>query len=262
MKAGGITTIDRKVRRLYSCAIFLAVFVMASCTRPAPAKHPAEVAEIPGTLFTVRISEFPEDHGGLVAGAYYRFESLPSGGKTWVSAMEFRHDDAVPIPRQDVRFLTPRSAIAFMGWKYAVTTDGGNHWHVWNARRTWRDGDAAITGLSRELSWNRTAPAKCSCDQSRAVPVKCPSLSHPISAGTGRYRRRATRSVIGPEPKFFPHYRAFPGTTRLFLTENTPGTPLARIPAKFLSDSRSTTPSSVTFPWFTMMRIGRFDPTP
>ena len=57
-------------------------------------------------------------------------------------------------------------------------------------------------------------------------------------------------------------YFPLPGTTRLFLTENTPGTPFAWIPAMFLSDSWSTTPSSVTFPWFTMIRIGRFEPTP
>src|SRR5262249_58021461 len=44
-------------------------------------------------------------------------------------------------------------------------------------------------------------------------------------------------------------------TTRLFFTENTFGTPFARIPARFLSASLSTTPSSVTFPFFTIMWI-------
>ena len=56
--------------------------------------------------------------------------------------------------------------------------------------------------------------------------------------------------------------RCFPGTTRLFCTENTPATPFALMPAKFLSDSRSTTPSRVTCPLFTTMRIGRLEPTP
>ncbi len=44
-------------------------------------------------------------------------------------------------------------------------------------------------------------------------------------------------------------------TTRLFVTENTFGTPFARNPARFLSVSLSATPSSVTFPFFTMMWI-------
>jgi hypothetical protein len=45
-------------------------------------------------------------------------------------------------------------------------------------------------------------------------------------------------------------------TCKLFSTENTPGTPLARMKASFLSVSVRTTPSSSTWPFFTMMRIG------
>jgi hypothetical protein len=44
-----------------------------------------------------------------------------------------------------------------------------------------------------------------------------------------------------------------PDTTRLFFTEKTLGTPLARKPARFLSVSLSATPSKVTFPFFTTM---------
>ncbi len=49
-----------------------------------------------------------------------------------------------------------------------------------------------------------------------------------------------------------PHF----ATTKLFVTENAPGMPLARRPTIFLSAWLSTTPSSVTRPFFTMMRIG------
>jgi hypothetical protein len=49
------------------------------------------------------------------------------------------------------------------------------------------------------------------------------------------------------------HSAGYFDTTRLFVTENTFGTPLARRPARFLSVSLSATPSSVTFPFFTMM---------
>src|SRR5581483_3548122 len=45
-------------------------------------------------------------------------------------------------------------------------------------------------------------------------------------------------------------------TRRLFVTEKMPGTLFARTPAKFLSASLSTTPSRVTCPFFTMIRIG------
>jgi len=45
-------------------------------------------------------------------------------------------------------------------------------------------------------------------------------------------------------------------TCRLLVTEKTPETPLARMPAVSLSVWLSTTPSSVTCPFFTMMRMG------
>jgi len=106
-----------------------------SCARPRPAEHPTEVAEIAGSAFSIRISEFPEENGGFVPGAYYLFEGRPHDGKKWVTAMQFRHDDAVPIPKQNVKFLTPEIAFVFMGWKYAVTTDGGKQWNVWSAEK-------------------------------------------------------------------------------------------------------------------------------
>jgi hypothetical protein len=52
------------------------------------------------------------------------------------------------------------------------------------------------------------------------------------------------------------HARDHFTTTRLLVTENTPGTLLARMLAMFLSASLSTTPSSATWPFFTMMRMG------
>jgi hypothetical protein len=50
--------------------------------------------------------------------------------------------------------------------------------------------------------------------------------------------------------------RGYFSMRRLLVTENTPETPLARIPAMFLSASVATTPSSVTFPFFTIMWTG------
>src|SRR5579863_9302810 len=52
-----------------------------------------------------------------------------------------------------------------------------------------------------------------------------------------------------------PNSMLYFGTTRLFFTENTFGTPFARRPARFLSVSLSATPSRLTFPFFTMIWI-------
>lgn len=127
------------------------VLSLVSCGRPSPTKNPTEVAEIPGPAFTIRVSAFPEKSGGFVPGQYYRFESLPSGATSWVMALEFRHDDPVPIPRGNVRFLSPQSAFVYIGWRYAVTTDGGKRWDVWNAERDLPGWQCCNYGLIKEI---------------------------------------------------------------------------------------------------------------
>ncbi|HMF90345.1 MAG TPA: hypothetical protein VKL40_06860 [Candidatus Angelobacter sp.] len=124
---------------------------VVSCSRPSPAKYPTEVARIPGPAFTIRVSAFPEENGGFVPGQYYRFESLPSGATSWVTALDFRHDDPVPIPRQNIRFLSPQTAFVYMGWRYAVTTDGGKRWDVWNAEKDLPGWQCCNYGLIKEV---------------------------------------------------------------------------------------------------------------
>jgi len=49
--------------------------------------------------------------------------------------MVFRHDDPDPIPRDQIRFVNESIGNAFMGWMYAVTTDKGASWSVWDAQQ-------------------------------------------------------------------------------------------------------------------------------
>lgn len=44
--------------------------------------------------------------------------------------MIFRHDDPVEIPNKTFYFADDKVASVFMGWKYAVTTNGGENWRV------------------------------------------------------------------------------------------------------------------------------------
>lgn len=180
MDVGRITVIERGAAWLSTLAISLALFgvlsAITSCARPSPVKQPTEVAEIPGPAFTIRISAFPEENGGVVSGAYYRFESRPSDGKNWVTAMEFRHDDPVPIPKQNVRFLSTRSAFVFMGWKYAVTTDGGNHWQVWNAEKDLAGWRYANYGLIKEVELEQNGAGKLILNPIVGHPGEVPVL--------------------------------------------------------------------------------------
>lgn len=121
--------------------------LLSVCRRPHPAANLYQVVEVPGTAFTVRISEFLEEDNWPVSGAYYRFESMPRGGKDWVLAVQVRTDDDVPLPVKNVHFVSTDAGFLFMGWKYAVTTDGGQHWAVWNAERDLPDWQCCNYGL-------------------------------------------------------------------------------------------------------------------
>jgi hypothetical protein len=88
--------------------------------------------------FTVGVTAAHEDlHWGpvplpnVVPGGHYRFQA--SSGDGSVEVMTFRHDDPGPIPDGCVVQVSPRVAFVFMGWRYAVTTDGGGSWDAWDA---------------------------------------------------------------------------------------------------------------------------------
>lgn len=82
----------------------------------------------------IRIVEYDEK-GALLAGTYYLFESAKPNTDQWQKVMMFRHDDRVEIPRDQVRFVNEDVIFVFMGWVYAITTDRGISWSVWDASR-------------------------------------------------------------------------------------------------------------------------------
>jgi hypothetical protein len=85
--------------------------------------------------FPIRATAYHETGFDPVPGAYYKFESSDAAKNQWREIATFRHDDPVPIPREQVRRINHKVAYLFMGWMYAVTTDGGKSWTVWNAKR-------------------------------------------------------------------------------------------------------------------------------
>ena len=92
-----------------------------------------ETWETSKNSFRLRVTAYAEENGGFVAGRYYVFQSAQSGSNAWHEIMTFRHDDPIPIPRDQVRFVNDRIAYVFMGWMYAISTNGGQSWSIWNA---------------------------------------------------------------------------------------------------------------------------------
>jgi len=97
-------------------------------------------------VFRIRVERHAEVNT-FVGGAYYVFQSAPTGSDSWQKILTFRHDDPQPIPRDQVRFVNDQVAFVFMGWMYAVTKDGGDSWSVWNAEKDLPKWDCCNYGL-------------------------------------------------------------------------------------------------------------------
>ncbi len=129
-----------------------------SCWAFLPAyksNHLNERWETGNGKFNIRVTAYAEGNGGFIAGAYFVFESSISDDKNWQQIFEFRHDDPIPIPRNQVRFIDEQTGYIFMSYIYAVTTDSGKTWSVWDIRRDLPRGDkrrAAIKEITLKLN--------------------------------------------------------------------------------------------------------------
>ena len=101
--------------------------------RPHQGREVLDTWETGNQVFKVRVTAYDEEGGGFVPGAYYVFQSAAGASKDWKDIMTFRNDDPIPIPRGQIHFMNDRIGYVFMGWMYAVTTDGGVVWSVWSA---------------------------------------------------------------------------------------------------------------------------------
>ncbi|MEP7337928.1 MAG: hypothetical protein ABI977_09300 [Acidobacteriota bacterium] len=103
-----------------------------SCV-PRPGKV-IETWETSNGAFKLRVTARIEKNG-FPTGGYYSFQSAPLSSNTWQDITTFRHDDPIEIRKNQVGFINDQTAYFFMGWIYAVTTDKGQTWSVWDAKK-------------------------------------------------------------------------------------------------------------------------------
>ena len=108
-----------------SCVIF---------TRPHRSAVPLETWLTKNKAFKIRVTSY-EEKDANASGTNYVFESTSKGSTAWHEIMTLRHDDRPDLPKNKIRFLNDETGYLFMEWMYAVTTDGGHSWSVWDATR-------------------------------------------------------------------------------------------------------------------------------
>lgn len=138
---------------------------------PRPGKL-VDTWETANDTFRIRVNKHGEEHGGFVAGAYFVFQASPKDKENWVEIMVARHDDPIDIPRQQVRFVSDRVGYVFLGYKFAVTTDGGITWSTWDAIKSlpdWKLTRAAIHDVQIEADGSGVMKLNSATD--RDAPV-------------------------------------------------------------------------------------------
>lgn len=125
------------VKKLASieCTLFFLIFTCACAVPDATSQARGAMLEQRQTdngTIKIRVTSYQQT-GANLNGTYYQFESAFAGSKNWREIVTFRHDDRPKIPMDQVQFVNDRIAYLFMGWIYAVTTDGGANWSEWNA---------------------------------------------------------------------------------------------------------------------------------
>ncbi|HBB87808.1 MAG TPA: hypothetical protein DC047_09355 [Blastocatellia bacterium] len=110
-----------------------------------------ETWETTNDRFKIGVTAYAEEKGGFAGGSNYVFTSAKVGSDDWKEFMTFRHDDPIPIPRQQIHFVNDKIAYVFIGWMYAVTTDGGSSWSVWNAENDLPGWRCCNYGLIQDL---------------------------------------------------------------------------------------------------------------
>lgn len=127
-----------KLFLLLAAAAFALLLFVAT---PRMSRKVFETFEIQNGHFRIRVKAHAELAGGFAPGAYYVFESAPVAADNWRKIMVYRRDDPMPIPREQIRFVSDRVAYVFIGPKFAVTIDGGNSWSVWDGSSHLRSGE-------------------------------------------------------------------------------------------------------------------------
>jgi hypothetical protein len=138
-------------------AIIMGIIIANGCEifRSSTIGKRTDSWEIENSTFRIRVDKHAEEHGGFNAGAYFIFQSASKDQGNWLRIMVFRHDDPEePIPQGQVRFVDERIGYVYMGWMYAVTTDRGKTWSVWNAENDLPNWQCCNYNLIQDVSLN------------------------------------------------------------------------------------------------------------
>ncbi len=88
-----------------------------------------------GQTFKIRVTQYEEKNPVMLTHFFYVFDSPSVGSNDWREIAAVRTDGDIPLPTTQIRFVSSESGFLSMIYDYAVTTNEGRKWSVWNAQR-------------------------------------------------------------------------------------------------------------------------------
>ena len=86
--------------------------------------------ETHNSKFSVRVERRADLYGFM--SYWYVFRSAPNGAVAWHEVTRQLHGEPVALPKKQIRFVGEDVGYLFFQLKYAVTTDGGQTWSVFD----------------------------------------------------------------------------------------------------------------------------------
>lgn len=115
--------------------ILLAIVLLSVGCKPSfKSKDVLATEEKENATFGLKITAYRErrDFAQVAAGAYYVFAAKKREERDWRQFMVIKNDDPIPIAKSSIVLVSERAGYVFMLEKFAVTTDAGETWSLWD----------------------------------------------------------------------------------------------------------------------------------
>jgi len=86
--------------------------------------------ETHNSTFNIRVERRADLHG--IMDYWYVFKSAPKGAIRWQEITRQLHGEPIPLPNNQIRFVSDDVGYLFFQLKYAVTVDAGRTWSVFD----------------------------------------------------------------------------------------------------------------------------------
>lgn len=115
--------------------VFLGCLIFSSCGKDYDTEKIIESWETGNQRLKVRVtSHLQKGIFPIMGSTYHVFESSNNG--EWMEIITVRHDDPrIPIDKNSVKFVNEDICFIYSGSGFAVTTDVGNTWTLWDGRK-------------------------------------------------------------------------------------------------------------------------------